>query len=427
MLTAFERMLAFRYLRARRSEGFISVIAGFSLTGIALGVATLIVVLSVMRGVRGEMIDSIIGLEGHVTISVPGKGIADYAGIAQRAVQVPGVKSAIPVVQGQVMLTFRGQAVGAMVSGLRPEDLHVKPLIAGKLVAGDIAGFNAGESVIIGQRMAEKLGVRVGDFITLISPQGRATPAGTVPRIKAYPVGGIFNIGMFAYDNGLVVMPFDAAQVYFRLSGTPLSASAPLPPSGFASVIEVLTDDADRAPQTAQALGVALGQGYRVHDWKSSNNQIFRAVMVQRNVFFMILTLIILVASFNIVSSLIMLVREKGRDIAVLRTMGASRGAVLRVFMTCGASIGVAGTLLGVALGLLLAHNTENIQHWLESLTGQKLLADELYFLSSLPAKVDLGEVGAVMAMSLTLSFLATIYPARKAARLDPAEVLRYE
>ncbi len=425
MLTYAERLIAFRYLRARREEGLISVIAVFSLIGIALGVATLIVVLSVMRGVREEMIESIIGLEGHVTVSSTGRGIPDYDALSASIRNVDGVKSAIPIVQGQVMASGKGQAAGAMISGIRPEDIQYKPLLAKKITQGDLSAFTRGEGVVIGQRMAERMGLKVGDSITLISPEGRATPAGVVPRVKAYPIAALFSIGMFAYDNGLVVMPFREAQVFFKLSQPALEGEPEQ--LGMASAIEIIGTDADKADRLARAIAQNLTSDYRIYDWKSTNGHIFRAVIVQRNVMFMILTLIILVASFNIVSSLIMLVREKGRDIGILRTMGASRGMVQRIFIASGMSVGVVGCLSGVALGLLIALNTEAIQHWLERMTGQKLLADELYFLSSLPAKVDGWEVASVAAMALVLSFLASLYPARRASRLDPAEVLRYE
>lgn len=417
MLTPFEKLVAFRYLRARREEGLISVIALFSLVGIALGVATLIVVLAVMNGVRGELIKSIIGLEGHLTVYASPRGIPDYAAVSTTILQLPGVTAALPKVEGHIMASYKGAATGAMVAGYRYRDLERKPLLLARL-EGDAQALERGDGIIIGGRMAEKMGVMPGDAITLISPEGRATVAGLVPRVKAYPVQGVFSIGMFAYDNGLILMPFEEAQQYFKLRDNGADN---------ASAIEVTLDNADDAPRMAREVAQALGSGFRVYDWKSSNSHIFQAVLVQRNVMFLILTLIILVASFNIISSLIMLVREKGRDVAVLRTMGASRVSIMKIFIVCGASVGVMGTVLGVALGLLIAYNTENIQLWLEGMMGHRLFADELYFLSHLPSRVEPGEVCAVVLMALGLAFMATIYPARRAARLDPAEALRYE
>lgn len=414
MLNAFERMVAFRYLRARREEGMISVIAMFSLAGIALGVMTLIVVLSVMNGVRSEMIKSIIGLEGHVTIYSNVGGVTDYDALSKQIAAQEGVASAVPKIEGQIMASYRGQAVGAMAAGYRAEELSTKTLLTEKITAGDIEAFKRGEGIVIGSRMADKMGIVVGDSLTLISPEGRATIAGMVPRVKAYPVVGIFSIGMFAYDNGMILMPFEEAQLYFKVPDA-------------ASMIEVNLKNADDSSSVAYALASDLGPDYRVYDWKRSNAQIFNAVMVQRNVMFLILMMIIVVACFNIISSLIMLVREKGGDIAILRTMGASRASVQKIFILCGMSVGIVGTLVGVLLGLLIAFNTERIQQSIERMTGQKLLADELYFLSKLPAKVEASEVLMVVAISLLLSLLATLYPSWKAAKMNPAEALRYE
>lgn len=421
MCSAFERKIAFRYLRSRRQEGLISVIAMFSLSGIALGVATLIVVLSVMNGVREELIKSIIGLEGHISVYASENGIRDYADIAKSIETVSGVQHALPKVEGQIMLSFRGHATGAVVAAFRAEDIERKSLLASTIAPDALTALKNAQGVVIGSRMAEKLGIQVGEMITLISPEGRATVAGIVPRVKAYQVVGLFTIGMFAYDNSLILMPFEEAQTYFKLrSADDMEHAYP----GRASLLEVSLQDANAAPEVARHLSDTL-PGYRIYNWKSSNQHIFQAVLVQRNVAFFIVMLIVLVAAFNIISSLIMLVHEKEKQIAILRTMGASSASIMRIFLLCGATIGSIGSLVGVGLGLLVAYNTESIQHGLETLMGHRLFADELYFLSHLPSRVEMGEVLAVLSVSLFLAFIATLYPAKKAAALNPAEALK--
>lgn len=418
MIKPFEWMVAFRYLRARRKEGLISVIAAFSLTGIALGVATLIVVMAVMNGFRTELLGRILGVNGHITTYGQYGNIPDYEALVAELRQIKGVKTAVPMVEGQVMGSANGVSQGLMVSGLRSEDFAAKPLIREHITQGGFDAFAAGEGIMIGQRLAEKMGLRVGDSLMLISPEGRATIAGLMPRIKSYPVVALFNVGMFEYDSGLVFMPFEESQIYFQLIKGDKTA---------VSGIELMADTPEHAISIAKDMREKYTGRLRVYDWQQTNSQIFNAVEVERNVMFLILTLIIVVAAFNIISSLIMLVRDKTRDIAILRTMGASRTSVLRIFFICGASIGVLGTMLGVILGLSFALNIETIRQWLQSLTGTDLFSAEIYFLSTLPAEVNFQEVWHVALMALVLSFLATWYPARRAAKLDPAEALRYE
>lgn len=414
MFQAFEWMMAARYLRARRREGFVSVIAWFSLLGIALGVATLIIVMSVMNGFREELLSRILGINGHINVYSQTRDIRDFEPIAQKLAKVEGVVDVTPMIEGQVMATGKGTSSGAMVRGLTAHDFKQRTLLHDSIKAGSLKLFEEGEGIVIGARLAQKLGVWVGDKITLISPKGNVTAFGTVPRMRAYTVAATFDVGMYEYDSSFVFMPLSAAQSYFRIKGV--------------NYLEVMTPSADSADDVTYNIMRDLGQyGLNPIDWKRTNASFFNALQVERNVMFMILTLIIIVAAFNIISGLIMLVKDKGKDIAILRTMGASRGSIMRIFFISGASVGVFGTFGGFLLGLAFAENIETIRRWIEALSGNDLFAAEIYFLSKLPAIVDYSEVGLVVGMGIGLSFLATLYPSWRAARLDPVEALRYE
>ena len=416
MFGPFERMVAGRYLRARRGERFVSVIAIFSLIGIALGVATLIIVMSVMGGFRVDLLGRILGFNGHLGVYAAGMPMTNYEDVTATLLKLPNIVSATPVVDGQALLTAKGgSASGGFVRGILPEDLRRFKSVATNIRAGSLANFGGDDAIAIGSTLAARNGLAIGDDLTLVSPQGAATAFGTIPRVRAYKIVSIFSVGMNEYDSSYVFLPLHAAQVFFQQGNA-------------ATQIEVMITDPDRAQEVSREIDAALtGQPLRIVDWQQSNNSFFDAIKVEQNVMFLILTLIILVAAFNVISSMIMMVKDKTRDIAVLRTIGAGSGAILRIFLMAGASIGVLGTAIGTALGVIFCANIQTIQHWVEKITRTQVFNPEVYYLSHLPAKLDLAQVAQIIAMALALSLLATLYPSWRAARTDPVEALRHE
>lgn len=412
--SGFEWLVAGRYLRARRQESFISVISGFSLIGIALGVATLIIVMSVMNGFRAELLGRILGLNGHIIVQSVTGSIPDYDVTVGRIRQIPGITGATPFIEGQVLVNGQGASFGALVRGLTPDDLKRLTTVSSTINPDVLARFGTDDSVIVGARLAERLGLAPGMTVTLLSPNGDVTPFGSTPRIKTYRVAGTFNIGMSEYDQTYIFMPLKEAQLFFGLGDA-------------VQGIEVMVAQPDNVATWHFPVQRAAGPAARLVDWQQMNSSLFGALNVERNVMFLILTLIILVAALNIISGLIMLVKDKGGDIAILRTMGASKGAVMRVFFIAGAFIGTTGTVLGVLIGIVFCANIERIRQFLSNITGTTLFDPTIYFLSQMPAKIDPYDVIAVIAMALSLSFLATLYPSWRAARLDPVEALRYE
>jgi lipoprotein-releasing system permease protein len=410
----FEWLLSGRYLRARRREGFISVIAGFSFLGIMLGVATLIIVMAVMNGFRKELLDKILGLNGHLLVQPLESPLTDWKDVADRINQVQGIRLAAPVVDGQALASSPFNASGVFVRGIRSDDLNNLTSIAKNIKQGSLEGFDEGQGVAIGRRLADTLSLHAGDSVTLVAPRGAVTPMGTTPRIKPYRITAVFEIGMSEYDASFVFMPLTEAQAYFNRNND-------------VTAIEVFTANPDKIDVYRKSVTEAAGRPVFLVDWRQRNSTFFNALQVERNVMFLILSMIVLVAALNIISGLIMLVKDKGSDIAILRTMGASQGAIMRIFLITGASIGVVGTIVGFFVGMLICLNIESIRQFLSWLTATEIFDPTLYFLSKLPADIDFGETSAVVIMALTLSFLATLYPSWRAARLDPVEALRYE
>lgn len=414
MFSKTERMLAFRYLKSRKRTGFVSVIAGFSFLGIMLGVATLIIVMSVMNGFREELMSRVLGINGQLGVYPAwGSTLDNHEQRMETLKKIDGVAHVVPVIDGQVMLSSGETSAGVMVRGMDKEDFAQRPLLGGQYQGIDLSEFTDGQ-IILGWRLARKLAVKSGDNVTLISPKGNRTAFGMLPKMKSYTVLGTFNSGMSEYDGHFVFMPLAEAQKFFVTNGK-------------ISHLEVFTQpEADAAIVLDKAF-TAMGSQAQVSDWRRTNKAFFNAIEVERNVMFLILTLIIIVAAFNMISGLIMLVQDKTKDIAVLRTMGMSKGAIQRIFLMSGLTIGVVGTLMGFLLGLAFCYNIDSIKNMLENMSGRELFSAEIYFLSHLPAKVDMTEVAVVVGMSLIISLLATVYPSYKASKTDPVEALRYE
>jgi lipoprotein-releasing system permease protein len=415
ILTRYERMIARRYLLPGKGEGFIFLVASISLLAVALGVAALIVVMSVMNGFRAELFDKIIGLNGHAVVNPYGGRLPDWREIVAQAKRTPGITSAVPMIEQPLMASYDGRVEGVLVRGMQVPDILANPTLRGKVLSGSLGALKPGAgNVAIGARLAEQLGAGVGGEISLITPEGRSTPFGTVPRIVSYRIAAVFEVGVYDYDKAFVIMPIEDAQAFLMMGDS-------------VGMVEIQTVDPDKVKQILAPLAAAVAGEAVVTDWRQLNASLFQALQVERVVMFVILSIIILVAVFNILSSLIMLVRAKTRDIAILRTMGASRNAMMRVFVMVGVTIGALGVVAGVFLAAIMLYFRQGAVDLVQRASGQNLWDPSIRFLTELPSKTDPFEVLAVVSMAMIFSFLATLYPAWKAASTDPVQVLRYE
>jgi lipoprotein-releasing system permease protein len=415
ILSRYERMIARRYLLPGKGEAFILLVAGFSLGAVMLGVAALVIVMSVMNGFRAELFDKIVGLNGHAVIQGAGGRLPDWRDIVAQAKATPGVTSAVPLIEQPLMSSYNGRVEGVLIRGMRVEDIRKNASLNGNVIMGNLAGITPGSGrIAIGSRLAEGLGAQIGSEVSLISPQGQATPFGTVPRIVSYTVGAIFEIGVYDYDKAYVVMPIEDAQTLLLMGDA-------------AGMVEVQTADADQVGPILAPLVEKVGNRAVVSDWRTMNAQLFEALAVERVAMFVVLCIIILVAAFNIASSLIMLVRSKTRDIAILRTMGAGKAAMMRIFITVGSTIGVLGIVAGLILGAVFLFFRQSVINFVQLVTGQNLWDPSIRYLTELPSEPDPKEIVAIVLIALLLTFLATLYPAWKAASTDPVQVLRYE
>lgn len=415
MFSAFERLLAFRYLRSRRQERAVSLITTFSFLGITLGVATLIIVMSVMNGFRTELMRSILGFGGHIVVlNAQGEGISAFEALQARIAKTGGVTKVTPMIDAQALILQKKTATGVMVHGLSPKDLKKRDYLVKSLKYGTIEDFAQQEdAVLLGTKLAKKLGALPGDFITLVAPEASQTAFGLIPRMRSFQVKALFEVGMSEFDRNVVFIPLLAAQKFFRLPEQ-------------VNKFEVFTSNPENAPAIRQRLEEQL-IGQRVLDWQQIHSSFFSSIQIERNVMFLILTLIILVAAFNIISSLVMMVKDKTKSIAIMRAMGASRKSIRNIFFLCGATIGTAGAFSGLVLGLYISFHIEGVRQIIQWVSGAELFHADVYFINQLPSEVRFMDVAATLLMSLSLSFSASLYPAMRAARLLPAEALRYE